>query len=402
MKSKRIAFLTLALFATLHFQSSTVCAQGPLAPPGVPAPTMKTLNQIEPRIPISSVPYVITNAGSYYLTTNLTVINSVSIAISIQTSDVTLDFCGWTLDGAGLAIVGVQAVSMTNITVTGGAVRRFQGNGVNVNYVTGAVITRMQLIGNDTGLGFAGGARIEDCLAVANANHGFVGQYNSIPGSILRRCRAIGNGVTGIIAQHALIEDCLATQNGTGFVASGGLTTSHGLNRCVALANTNAGFSLENGQARDCVAIENGTGFNLVQRGTLLGCTALNNQTGFVATVGGVIRGSLIQGNRSSGGVVSNNCIVAANQFSDNATVTTTQPSLQILGSGNQILDNSIQGTNDYAIVCFPTNNVFLRNVATGHALLGYNVTSTGNLISVASGTDSATNTNPHVNFSVP
>ena len=47
-------------------------AQGPLTPPGAPAPTMKTLAQVEPRIAITNVPFTINRPGSYYLTTNLT------------------------------------------------------------------------------------------------------------------------------------------------------------------------------------------------------------------------------------------------------------------------------------------------------------------------------------------
>lgn len=42
-----------------------------LTPPGPPAPTMKPLDQVEARTPISSLPFVINAAGSYYLTRNL-------------------------------------------------------------------------------------------------------------------------------------------------------------------------------------------------------------------------------------------------------------------------------------------------------------------------------------------
>ena len=53
-------------------------AVGPVAP----APTMKSLAQIEPRTPISSVPFVISNSGSYYLTKNLNVTTGDAITIN--------------------------------------------------------------------------------------------------------------------------------------------------------------------------------------------------------------------------------------------------------------------------------------------------------------------------------
>jgi hypothetical protein len=62
----------LLLLSTLSPPLSTVFAQGSLTSPGAPAPTMKTLAQIEPRTPISSAPFTISVPGSYYLTTNLT------------------------------------------------------------------------------------------------------------------------------------------------------------------------------------------------------------------------------------------------------------------------------------------------------------------------------------------
>src|SRR6185437_1380639 len=55
MKTKTlVACLASALLA--QFSSF---GQGALTPPGGPAPTMKTLSQIEPRTPISSAPFTI-------------------------------------------------------------------------------------------------------------------------------------------------------------------------------------------------------------------------------------------------------------------------------------------------------------------------------------------------------
>ena len=54
-----------------------VQAQGSLTPPGAPATTMKTLEQVEPRIDVLTLSgdatyhHVITQPGSYYLSGNL-------------------------------------------------------------------------------------------------------------------------------------------------------------------------------------------------------------------------------------------------------------------------------------------------------------------------------------------
>ena len=72
MKTQRKLAALALLLSTFNSQLSTLHAQGGLTPPGAPAPTMKSLAQIEPRTPISSVPFTISTAGSYYLTTNVT------------------------------------------------------------------------------------------------------------------------------------------------------------------------------------------------------------------------------------------------------------------------------------------------------------------------------------------
>ena len=68
--------LTLSAIASL-LALSRIFAQGPLTPPGTPAPTMKTLDQVEARTDLNKLAgdatavRVITSPGSYYLTANL-------------------------------------------------------------------------------------------------------------------------------------------------------------------------------------------------------------------------------------------------------------------------------------------------------------------------------------------
>src|SRR5262245_21580150 len=91
-----IAVLTLALLSTLNLQLSTAFAQGSLTPPGAPAPTMKTLDQIEPRTPIASMPFIINQPGSYYIVSNLTQ-SAAANGILITVNNVTLDLNGFVL-----------------------------------------------------------------------------------------------------------------------------------------------------------------------------------------------------------------------------------------------------------------------------------------------------------------
>ncbi len=78
----RVALAAL-LLSILNSPLSTAFAQGSLTPPGTPAPTMKTFDEIEPRINIqrainplptdASNQFIINTPGSYYLTANLAV-----------------------------------------------------------------------------------------------------------------------------------------------------------------------------------------------------------------------------------------------------------------------------------------------------------------------------------------
>jgi hypothetical protein len=122
MKRNRIvAVTTVLLVSTFGLQPLALRAQGSLTPPGPPALSMKSLDQIEARTAISSAPFTITSPGSYYLTANLNVTSG--DAIDINTNGVTLDLNGFTISSTAnpAAGYGIQiSDTLMNVTVRNG------------------------------------------------------------------------------------------------------------------------------------------------------------------------------------------------------------------------------------------------------------------------------------------
>ena len=217
MNRKLIVFLLAVVFSALNSQFSNLLAQGSLTPPGAPAPTMKTLDQVEPRTAITSLPIIIGQDGSYYLTKSFAQ-NFSSDAITIQADNVTVDFCGFTVQqtNATASIVGVcinatSAIALRNAVVKNGTIAGFAAVGITCLGGRNCLIEDLHITQCAGGINF-------QALGSAGA-----------AGNTFRHCRFrdnTGSGVTILSGASNLantIESCESVNNTTGFsLAAGG------------------------------------------------------------------------------------------------------------------------------------------------------------------------------------
>ena len=312
MKTKLfITGLTFLALATHNSQLSTAFAQGSLTPPGAPAPTMKALDQIEPRTPISGLPYQITNAGSYYLTTNL---NGTS-GVTILANHVTLDLNGFSLSApTGILIPG----SFTNLVIRNGIICNCTSNGISASYTDGSVNTHNVFM--------------ED-LHIANC-----GGYgaNIRLTALVRNCAFVGNGISGLYIMGGLVSGCLAEANkGNGITAASSVCSV--VENCHALNNASSGISANFALVTRCVASGNGTNGILVGGGCRVTDNLLVGNNGvcgiYVSGSRNDIQNNTVigNGNNSIGLVCTNYApnIILRNTFSANFAGDL------IIGSGN-------------------------------------------------------------------
>lgn len=237
----------LSLGASLALSIPTSSnAQGPLAPPGAPAPLFKTLQQVEPRTPIESLPATINQPGSYYLTRNL---NGVAgNGITIVANNVTLDLMGFALIGGPGTIDGVNVpTSVTNVTIRNGSVTRWGGMGVDADTAYNSQVIDIRSAHNGTrGIYLAGGGIISSCTAQGNGTEGIRGQNSTT----ISGCSSTANNDGIFVGTGSTVSGCSVSANrNDGIVAGTGSTISGNS----STANTGDGISV----GSDCAVLNN-------------------------------------------------------------------------------------------------------------------------------------------------
>lgn len=294
---------SLLLTATAGF------AQGVLTPPGAPAPTMITLNQMQPRTPITNSGAVtISTAGSFYLTTNITVTSG--NAVTIAANNVTLDLNGFTISssetpaGASSGIFLGTGGGLTNIYIFNGSI--FSGGITNNSAVAyggsgfgfGINTYRQPANAHVSNLSVAGclnsgiylgpvATFVDSCMVNNVGNYGInadnvsnssatgCGQYG-ISANIANNCRGASYTNTAV-SGSALAQNCYGTSSGgNGVYASlaqncyGSSTTTTALSatsaqNCygITYSTSAAAAGIFATVANNCYGVNNGAGYGI-------------------------------------------------------------------------------------------------------------------------------------------
>ncbi len=306
----------------LVFTAALADAQGPLTPPGPPAPTMKSLDQIEARTPIPASPatpiagphFTITESGSYYLTGNITVATGDAIRIAgANAKSVTLDLNGFTITSAltgGISGSGIvvsttlirltirngNISSGTTVTVASAAKAGFVSGISATSLYCDTLISDIHVSGmGESGIVCGGNSVVDRCTVTRSGGGSGISAMRvrdcivreifsvGINASIVTGSSAFSFNGTGINADLAVSESDGKSISGGGIVCRGNVTLSNGAsssgiglsakNASISTGTSNSGIGLTAENATTCTGTTTAGSYGLAASKNASDCT---------------------------------------------------------------------------------------------------------------------------------